>query len=138
MTQSRPPVVAMPLRVRFHECDPQGIVFNAHYLAYFDMASFEFFKAIFGSYDALRERHVDCVVAESNLRYRAPSRFDDELVVEVAIDHLGTTSMILAFTVRRGDDLIATGTNRYVFVDSRTLAKAAPPEDVRAKLLAHT
>nr|WP_208406353.1 thioesterase family protein [Amycolatopsis granulosa] len=128
----------MPLRVRFHECDPQGIVFNAHYLAYFDMASFEFFKAVFGSYDALREYGVDVVVAESNLRYHAPSRFDDELVVEVVIDHLGTTSMILGFTVRRGDDLIATGTNRYVFVDATALTKAAPPEDVRAKLAAHT
>ncbi|NIH80557.1 acyl-CoA thioesterase [Amycolatopsis viridis] len=138
MTQSRPPVVAMPLRVRFHECDPQGIVFNAHYLAYFDMASFEFFKAVFGSYDAVRDRGVDVVVAESNLRYHAPSRFDEELVVEVVIDHLGTTSMILGFTVRRGAELIATGTNRYVFVDATALTKAAPPQDVRAKLEAHT
>ncbi|MDQ0381808.1 acyl-CoA thioesterase [Amycolatopsis thermophila] len=138
MTQVRPPVVAMPLRVRYHECDPQGIVFNAHYLAYFDMASFEFFKALFGSYDDLRDRGVDCVVAESNLKFRAPSRYDDELVVEVAIDHLGTTSLILAFTVRRGDDVVAEGTNRYVFVDAAELTKAAPPEDVRAKLLAHT
>ncbi|NYI92136.1 acyl-CoA thioester hydrolase [Amycolatopsis endophytica] len=138
MTQSSPPVVAMPLRVRYHECDPQGIVFNAHYLAYFDMASFEFFKAVFGSYDTLRERGVDCVVAESNLRFRAPSRYDDELTVEVAIDHLGTTSLILAFTIRRGEDIVAEGTNRYVFVDATALAKAAPPDDVRAKLLAHT
>ena len=138
MTQAHPPVVAMPLRVRFHECDPQGIVFNAHYLAYFDMASFEFVKAIFGSYDAMRDRGVDYVVAESNLRYHAPSRFDDELVVEVAIDHLGTTSMVLAFTVRRDDDLVATGTNRYVFVDATTLATTAPPDDVRATLQAHT
>lgn len=136
MSQDRQPVVAMPLRVRFHECDPQGIVFNAHYLAYFDMASFEFFDALFGSYDSLRDRGVDCVVAESNLRYHAPSRFGDELVVEVAIDHVGTTSLILAFTVRRGEDLVCAGTNRYVFVDASTLDKATPPEDVRATLLA--
>jgi acyl-CoA thioester hydrolase len=128
------PIVRMPLRVRFHECDPQGIVFNAHYLAYFDMASFEFFKEIFGSYDNLRARGVDTVVAESNLTYRAPARFEDELVVEVAIEHLGTTSLILAFTIMRGAEVVTHGTNRYVFVDAETLAKAAPPDDVRAKL----
>lgn len=138
MIQGHPPVVEMPLRVRFHECDPQGIVFNAHYLAYFDMASFEFFKAIFDSYDNLRARGLDTVVAESNLRYRTPSRFDDELLVQVTLDHLGTTSLILAFTVLRGDHVVATGTNRYAFVDTTTLTKISPPEDVRAKLLTRT
>ncbi|TVT20144.1 acyl-CoA thioesterase [Amycolatopsis acidiphila] len=126
----------MPLRVRFHECDPQGIVFNAHYLAYFDMASFEFFREVFGSYDNLRARGVDTVVAESNLRYRAPSHYDEELVVAVTLDHLGTTSLVLGFTVLRGEEVLTTGMNRYVFVDAETLAKTAPPDDVREKLAA--
>lgn len=128
------PIVRMPLRVRFHECDPQGIVFNAHYLAYFDMASFEFFREVFGSYDNLRARGVDTVVAESTLRYRAPSHFDEELVVEVTLDHLGTTSLILGFTIVRAGEVVTSGANRYVFVDTETLRKAAPPDDVREKL----
>jgi acyl-CoA thioester hydrolase len=126
----------MPLRVRFHECDPQGIVFNAHYLAYFDMASFEFFREVFGSYDNLRARGVDTVVAESNLRYHAPSRFDEELVVAVTLDHLGTTSLILGFAVTRDGEVLTSGTNRYVFVDTENLRKTAPPDDVREKLAA--
>ncbi|NKQ52586.1 acyl-CoA thioesterase [Amycolatopsis sp. K13G38] len=130
------PIVRMPLRVRFHECDPQGIVFNAHYLAYFDMASFDFFTEIFGSYDNLLARGVDTVVAESNVRYLAASRFEDELVVGVSIEHLGTTSLILAFTITRGAETVVAGTNRYVFVDRETLAKTAPPDDVREKLAA--
>jgi len=130
------PIVRMPLRVRFHECDPQGIVFNANYLAYFDMASFEFFAEIFGSYDNLRARGVETVVAESNVRYRAASRPDDELVVEVAIEHLGTTSLVLAFTILRAGETVVTGTNRYVFVDAETLTKTAPPADIRDKLAA--
>ena len=44
------PIVAMPLRVRYHECDQQGVVFNAHYLAYADMASLECSSVLFGSY----------------------------------------------------------------------------------------
>lgn len=130
------PIVRMPLRVRYHECDPQGIVFNANYLAYWDMASFEFFREIFGSYDNLLARRVDAVVAESNLRYRAPSRFDEELVVEVTLDHLGTTSFVLGFTIVRDGETVTSGTNRYVFVNSETLEKATPPDDVREKLAA--
>ncbi|TNC25498.1 acyl-CoA thioesterase [Amycolatopsis alkalitolerans] len=132
----RTPIVRMPLRVRYHECDPQGIVFNANYLAYFDMASFEFFDEIFGSYDYLLARKVDAVVAEANLRYHAPGHPGDRLVVEVTLDHLGTTSFILGFTVVRGDQTLTTGTNRYVFVGTETLTKAAPPDDVREKLAA--
>jgi len=132
----RAPVVAMPLKVRFHECDPQGIVFNAHYLAYVDMASFEVVDALFGSHARLLELGVDMVVAESTLRYRAPARFGDELVVRMSVDHVGTTSMVLGFDVTRGDDLVVEGSNRYVWVDPATVRPHEPPAEVRQALLA--
>src|SRR5574340_1087307 len=50
------PIVRMPLRGRYHECDPQGVVFNGDYLAYADMASFECLTALFGSHSALTLR----------------------------------------------------------------------------------
>ncbi|RSN21937.1 acyl-CoA thioesterase [Streptomyces sp. WAC 05977] len=131
MTEPRKPIVEMPLRVRYHECDGQGIVFNANYLAYADMAMFEVEKALFGSHQEALARGVDVVVAESNLRYRAPCRYDDELVVAVYLDHLGTTSLIIDFEITRGGDLCTEVKTRYVFVDPKTLMKAAPPASVR-------
>ncbi|MBE1577233.1 acyl-CoA thioesterase [Amycolatopsis roodepoortensis] len=131
MTEPRKPIVEMPLRVRYHECDGQGIVFNANYLAYVDMAMFEVEKALFGSHQEALARGVDVVVAESNLRYRAPCRYDDELVVAVYLDHLGTTSLIIDFEITRGGDLCTEVKTRYVFVDPKTLKKAAPPASVR-------
>lgn len=125
------PVVRMPLRVRYHECDPQGVVFNAHYLAYADMASFECLKALLGSHATLRDRGIDLVVAESNVRYLAACHFDDELVVEVVVGRVGTTSLVLRFDIRRGRDLVATVTNRYVWVSIQALRPTAPPGDVR-------
>lgn len=125
------PIVEMPLRVRYHECDGQGIVFNANYLAYVDMAMFEVEKALFGSHEAALDSGVDVVVAESNLRYRAPCRYDDELVVAVYLNHLGTTSLIIDFEISRGGDLCTEVKTRYVFVDPKTLKKAAPPASVR-------
>ncbi len=124
-------MVEMPLRVRYHECDAQGIVFNANYLAYIDMASFEMERAMFGSHEEAMARGADLVVAESNLRYRAPCRYDDELVVAPFLNHLGTTSLIVDFEIRRGAELCLEATVRYVFVDSATLKKAAPPASVR-------
>lgn len=129
-------IARLPLQVRYHECDPQGIVFNAHYLAYFDMGSFAFVREVFGSYDAFTAGGTDFVVAASELNYLAPARFGDDLVVEVSVEHLGTTSLVLGFTIRRGDDVITNGTNRYVFVSTETLRKTPPPDDVRAKLAA--
>ncbi|MEU8415516.1 thioesterase family protein [Amycolatopsis japonica] len=131
MTEPRKPIVEMPLRVRYHECDGQGIVFNAHYLAYVDMAMFEAEKVLFGSHQEALAAGVDVVVAESNLRYRAPCRYDDELVVAVYLNHLGTTSLIIDFEITRDGRLCAEVKTRYVFVDPSTLTKAAPPAAVR-------
>jgi acyl-CoA thioester hydrolase len=124
----------MALRVRYHECDAQGIVFNANYLAYLDMAFFELWRDVCGSYRDLLAQGRDTVVAETQLRFVRAAHYDDELEVRTAIDHLGTTSLILAFEVRRGDELIAEATSRYVFVSTETMEKAEPPEAVRAAL----
>ncbi|MBB5857996.1 acyl-CoA thioesterase [Amycolatopsis umgeniensis] len=131
MTEPRKPIVEMPLRVRYHECDGQGIVFNANYLAYVDMAMFEVERTLYGSHEAALALGVDVVVAESNLRYRAPCRYDDELVVSVFMNHLGTTSLIIDFEISRDGAVCTEATTRYVFVDPATLKKAAPPAVVR-------
>ncbi|SEF22267.1 acyl-CoA thioester hydrolase [Amycolatopsis pretoriensis] len=121
----------MPLRVRYHECDGQGIVFNAHYLAYVDMCSFEAEKALFGSHEEFLANRTDVVVAEANLKFRAPARYDDELIVSQYLNHLGTTSLIFDFEIHRGSEVIAAANVRYVFIDPETLRPAAPPEAVR-------
>lgn len=121
----------MPLRVRYHECDGQGIVFNAHYLAYVDMCAFEAEKALFGSHEEFLAHRTDVVVAEANLKFRAPARYDEELVVSQYLNHLGTTSLIFDFEIHRGETLIAAATLRYVFIDPETLRPSAPPDAVR-------
>ena len=81
------PAVSPPfrhrIRVRYSECDLQGVVFNANYLTYLDEAMTELFRtALDGGYQAMVDAGVDMVVAESTLRYLAPARFDDEIEVE--------------------------------------------------------
>ena len=134
---SAPSLARTALTVRFHECDPSGIVFNANYLAYADMASFESFEAVLGPFSTLEERGLTMVVAESNLRYVSPCRFKDEIVITSSLDRLGTTSMVLRFRMTRDEELVAEVTNRYVWVSTDTMTSVAPPEDLREALAAY-
>jgi len=126
------------LRVRYGECDPQGIVFNANYLLYFDVAFTELWRAAVGPWGEMVERGVDAVVAEANLEFRAPARFDDELRLELAVTRLGTTAVTTAIDVVRGDELLVAGWLRHVCVSTPTNTgdiKTAPwPDEVRSGL----
>jgi acyl-CoA thioester hydrolase len=122
------------LRVRFHECDPQGVVFNAHYFAYFDVALTEMWRAAFGSYQSVVDDGTDVVVVEASATYRAPARFDEEIDVELAIARLGTTSMTTETAIRRDGQLLVEGRLVHVFVDPATMAKQTIPDRVRAGL----
>jgi acyl-CoA thioester hydrolase len=122
------------LRVRYSECDQQGVVFNGHYLFYYDVALTELWRARVQPYPEMVARGIDVVVAEATIRYRAAARFDDVLDISMNVKHLGTTSLIIQPEFRVGDRLIADGEVRHVFVDPSTLVKTAMPEDIRDAL----
>jgi len=125
------------LRVRYSECDRQGVVFNANYLGYFDVGMTELWREAFGSYDEMVATGVDMVVAEARARYLAPAAFEDELALEIVVTRLGTTGMTTAHSVRRGDAVVVRGELRHVFVDAATQRKVAIPDWIRAGLGAY-
>ncbi|HEY3775346.1 MAG TPA: thioesterase family protein [Solirubrobacteraceae bacterium] len=124
------------LRVRYAECDPQGVVFNPQYLAFADHALTELWRELFGGYMAMLDRGVDVVVAEARLRFRASARFDEELDVAVDVAHLGTTSMTFHYLITRAADgvRLAEVELRYVWMDRATGAKTPIPDWARGKL----
>jgi acyl-CoA thioester hydrolase len=124
------------LRVRYGECDPQGVVFNAHYFAYFDIALTELWREAVGSYAAMMDQGVDLQVVEATARYKAPARFDDLVDVTIEVTKLGTTSMVTRLAIRRGDALLVEGELAHVFVDRETLTKLPIPDGIRAALQA--
>ena len=132
--------VVTPLRVRYGECDPQGVVFNAHFLAYFDIGITELFRTAFGSYQTMIDHGVEFVVAEAALRYRRPARFDEELTLETAVTRLGTTSMSTSYRVLRDGDLLVDGTLRHVLmtlVERQPKATTTIPDWMRKGLAPH-
>lgn len=122
------------LRVRYGECDPQGIVFNANYLLYFDVAFTELWRAAVGPWQEMVERGVDAVVAETNIRFRAPARFDDELRLRLQITRLGASAITTGIDVLRGDELLIEGWLRHVCVDTGGWRKTELPDWVRTGL----
>jgi acyl-CoA thioester hydrolase len=122
------------LRVRYGECDPQGIVFNANYLAYFDVAVTELWREAIGPWEAMVERGYDVVVAEANLRFRAPARFDDVIALGARVEEMGVTSLRLELDIRRDGELLVEGRLRQVFVDARTWRKTEIPDWAREAL----
>jgi acyl-CoA thioester hydrolase len=115
------------LRVRYGECDPQGIVFNANYLLYFDVAFTELWRVALGSWQEMVAQGVDAVVANASLRFRAPARYDEMLALQMRIAELAETSITTEIDVLRDDTLLVAGRLEHVFVDTRTWKRTAMP-----------
>jgi acyl-CoA thioester hydrolase len=124
------------LRVRYSECDSQGVLFNAHYLAYIDHTVTEMWRAAYGGYQTMLDRGVDIVVAEANLRFLGSARFDEEIALEALVTHLGTTSMSTSHRFRRTRDEapLLEAETRHVWVDRATAIKTPIPDWARAGL----
>ena len=119
------------LRVRYGECDPQGIVFNANYLMYFDVAFTELWRAGVGPWQEMVTRGVDAVVANANVDFRGPARFDDVLQLEARVTRLGRTAITTEIDVIRDGELLVAGRLRHVCVATDTWRKTDIPDWVR-------
>ena len=123
------------LRVRYGECDPQRVVFNARYGDYVDLAVAEFFRAL-GFEKEIQTGELDYQLVKQTIEWRAPARYDQVLEISVSTKHLGTTSFTLQTDFRLvGDErVIVTSETIYVHVDTHTLTKAPLPPHVREAL----
>ena len=134
------PPPAYPLvhrvRVRWAEADMQGVVFNAHYLAWFDIGVTEYLRGVAGGdRDLLAAVFDKLYVVRSTLDYRSPARFDDEVEICARAARLGNSSLELAFAIRRDGQVLVEGRNVYVHtVDGRP---APLPEALRQRIAAY-
>lgn len=123
------------LRVRYSECDSQGIVFNANWFMYMDVAMNEFLRETIGGYQHLPESmNVELVVAETGARYRGAARYDEVLTFRVKLARLGTSSLRMEMDGLRGEELIFEGFLEYVCVDANSLTPVPIPDRIRGML----
>lgn len=122
------------LRVRYSECDPQGVVFNGNYVMYLDVIITELWREALGRYLDLVESGTDMVVAEVNVRYLGPAAFDDVLDFEVRVTRLGETALSTRIDASTGGAPVVEGRMRHVFIDVATKEKRPMPDHVREAL----
>jgi acyl-CoA thioester hydrolase len=116
------------VRVYWEDTDAGGIVFYANYLKFFERARTEWLRSLGVAQRALKEEAGGMfVVSETSVRYLAPARLDDELLVTAQLQESGRASLIIAQAAHRGDALLAVGTIRIGWVDAATLRPGRIP-----------
>lgn len=125
------------LRVRWAETDPQGIVFNGHYLTYFDVAITEYWRAVGLPYPAALARiGVDVFAVKSTIEYGAPARYDDLLDVGCRAARLGRSSITFELTIWREEEMLTWGEVVYACADPEARKSVAIPSEIREAIVA--
>lgn len=132
-----------PVRIYWEDTDAGGIVFYANYLKFFERTRTEWLRSLGLGQQALRESAGGMfVVTDVQLRYLAPARLDDELIVTARLQDSGRASLTIAQQALRRcatgaapDALLCEGTIRIGWVDAATLRPARIPPAVLQRLL---
>ena len=124
------------LRVRWSEIDSQNIVFNAHYLTYFDTGIAAYWRALALPYlDTVRALGGDLFLRKASLEYHASARYDDRIDVGVRCERIGTSSLLFAAQVSRGRERLVSGELVYVWADPASSTSRPVPAPLREAFL---
>jgi acyl-CoA thioester hydrolase len=119
------------VQVRYGECDQQGVVFNANYLAYVDDAMDTWMRSV------LPEQWVsgwDVMLKSVRLVWHSPARWAEDLAIDCAVSRWGRTSFDVSYRLRVAERAVADAVVTYVSVAAGSAAPAPPPPEVRAAL----
>jgi acyl-CoA thioester hydrolase len=103
--------------VRYAETDMMGIVYHANYLPWFEVGRATLLKEIGVPYRRLEEEGFRLPVLEVSAKYLRPAVYDDTLDIVTTLRDRPLLRIYLEYEVRRGGDLLATGTTVHAFVD---------------------
>ncbi len=120
------------LRVRWVEVDMQKIVFNGHYVQYFDNAMGDYWRALALPYEAaMQQLGGDMFVKKATVEYFGSACFDDLLHVGLRCRRIGNSSITMDGAIYRGDTLLVTCELVYVYADPRTQKPQPVPPALR-------
>lgn len=123
------------MRVRWVEVDLQKIVFNGHYLMYFDTAVTDYWRALaFPYHEGMQALQGDLYVKKSSLEYHASAELDDWLDVAMRCERVGNSSLTFSGAIFRGEQHLITGEIIYVFADPASQTSRPVPPVLRNML----
>ena len=112
MIQSR-----VQVEVRYAETDMMGIVYHANYLPWFEVGRTTMLKEIGVPYKRLEDEGFRLPVLEVSAKFIRPALYDDTLEVLTTLREKPLLKIRLEYEIRRGDELLATGSTLHAFVD---------------------
>lgn len=130
-------VVETTFRVRYSETDASGIVYNANYLIWFEVARGEFFWQQGRDYRRdVEARGYEWPVTEAALRYLAPAHYGELVTARAWVDNFQSRSLTIAYEVRNAQTLqvLCTGWTKHLNVDKQGQVRRIP-DDLRDLLL---
>jgi len=118
------------IRVRYAETDQMGVVYHSNYLIWFEVGRVELIRQLGLDYKSMeREEGAGIAVVEATVRYKAPARYDDELIVRTRI--AGVRGSVLRFTynIYRAEDnlLLTEGATTHLVVGPGMKRVPMPP-----------
>ena len=124
------------LRVRWAEVDRQNVVFNGHYLFYFDVALTEYWRTIGFRYPQdLHKEGTDVFAVKATTEFHGSATYDDVLEICCRVSRLGRSSMQFAFAIFRAAEQITSGEVVYVNAHPTTLQAGPWPVNLRESIL---
>jgi YbgC/YbaW family acyl-CoA thioester hydrolase len=120
------------LRVRWVEVDVQKIVFNGHYLMYFDTAVGGYWRALAMPYaETMAYLGGDRYVRKATVEYEGSARYDDVLDIGVRCGRIGNSSLVFSCTAFKNDQALVSAELVYVFADPATQKSKPVPQELR-------
>ena len=126
-----------PVRVRWQECDAQGIAFNGSYLGWLEVAQAEYFRNLgFSIYRIAANGYFDSAVVKVTIEYKVPARVDQMLDLRARVTRIGNTSLTLQVGIFRDagdpeDPLLTTIESVYVGYYADTGGTRPVPDSIR-------
>lgn len=136
MTETPAQPFTFRFRVRYGECDAQGVVFNARYADFVDITVNEYIRTLFGDYQNMLAQDLDIQVVSLTVNWKAPAKFDDVLEARLVPGRVGNTSFSLHVEFFRfGEpDLVVNADITYVLIRPSEMTKTAISDRVRTLL----
>lgn len=118
----------MRLRVRYAETDQMRVAHHAAYFVWFEAARAEFCRVRGIDYQAMEDAGYFLPVIEARCRYRAPARYDDDIVVTVYVVEHTRRTLRMGYRVTRENTLLAEGETLQMLVGPEGRPRAFPPD----------
>jgi acyl-CoA thioester hydrolase len=119
------------VRVRYAETDQMGVVYHSNYLIWFEVGRVELIRQLGLDYKRLEEEYgCGITVVDVHVRYRAPARYDDELVVQTTLLAARGAVIRFGYKILREEDgvLLCEGETMHVVVGKDMKKRSLPPK----------